>query len=764
MHTNDDVKASTRQWVHAALRGSLHEYVQEEMRRVAFPQPICTRRFSPEPTYTPFRLNNFLRENDPPAKAQHGVYQVPARFHVNCNNVESHDFATTLAELHALGLVGLELIGNRHGLRLGLLTTPNTMSALAAIIEARTQAQLVANARYPLDGFERHTRHLVLCEAATSAGYHEILASGESFIALIARILSSLPDEEIGMLQCLAVGTQQPWNRNISELYQASEHLAHFNQRPMSASNRRQAQIKTATPLFWTTLRLAAWCSTRQRTRALHELFKATIRTLRHGTHPLRSIPQKWFERTLQRQGIEAMLDERRAHTPGILLNAQELAGIIHLPSKQTLATNRFIHASPTSKHTGLALGQTDDGMTVHLPIQLATRGMRVLGNNGTGKTTFLLSLCLQLLAIKRYGFALLDCHGDIDLLCYIPPEDAERVVLFNPTIAGRVCSYSPLHLRDGDSASRRAESITLAFQSQSTVMREVMATRLNYALYALLKTPGSCLADIKVLFGSSPEGTTLRRRILAHVDNPACAHFIRHELPSLNAQTKRPLMTLLNKLLLNEYTAALFHQRESAINLRQIMDDGKILLISLPIGIMGDQAAGLVGSFLLSDIYSAAMSRVDTAPRLRRPFGTIVDEFHRFITTGREVENLLRQARKFGLATILASQDLEGLPARVVAALENAGSTICFDVGQSAAAKLARDLGVLPVELQRQGVGVATVRLDTTTFCIQIPLPDPPIYDGAQVLQQSIAKYYTTTSLPEPRGTDTQEQYYDEI
>ncbi len=746
----------------AAAGGTLTNYINSEALRYTIPQPISKTPVTPEPSFTPFSLESFMSSPvHAPVVLQRG-WQRLSRVHCNIpHKTIPSGFSRAIAAMHALGPVGIELCGNTGGVRASLLACEDKLQAASAILHAHTGAQTIAGIPGPLipDG----ASSLVVALAATTSGYHELLdCASRPFSLLAASILETLHSHEFGVFQVIALGTRAPWQANIAGMYGGLERAAQFGVLDKAASNAMKlAQTKTCSPLFWVATRLAAYVCPKRKS-IVRRLFADALGSVCHGGKPLRLVCDDSLYRVLGHDGCARMIQSRTNHTTGILLNADELAGLIALPERNESLRVHFIDAFASKHYTqGLVLGRSDDGCMVRLPLDLATRGVRVLGNNGSGKTNLLALLCKQLIELG-YGFALFDPHGDIDILEYVSTETKRDVVVFDPTIADVSLGYCPLNLREGASASRMADSIMHAFAAQSSNFRDVMQTIIRHAAYALLRTPGTCLADMKTILQTTSQGRALRSKALQYIDNPECKNFFLQELSSMSKSSLRPVFTLLSKFLLNEYSAKLFTQTHSVIDVRAIMDEGKILFVRLPVGIIGDATASLIGSVLLSDIYSAGMSRIDTPKDKRRFFMVLVDEFHRFVSTGGEVEGLLRQTRKFNLATLLATQDTEGLQPRILAALENAASTISFSVGESASNRLAKFFDVSAKSLRELPVGRAMTRLGTKTSCIQTPIAQTTTNDTSQILHQSIERYYTkpTTQIIKP----VEENFYDDI
>jgi hypothetical protein len=748
---------------HAAVSGALQRCYYHEAYRLTrqlttvYPNPVAL-----EPSISPWSLEGFLtafsRPLLPPSipPAPESPHASLKRQHLNINDGlrTCTDFANPLTELHAAGPICFELVGNSSGLAVAVLAPPDRLSAVGAVLQARTPVTLPSATADPLREM-RAGDHMLICEATSTAAYHEALTCSGSFVGLVATAISSLRPDELGVYQAFWVGCQHPaWSDNVRSLFAAEERLAAFGRPGAARSEDRAthfARQKATGLLFMVVIRLAAQTSTPPRTTEVRRLFFSILRTIRHGGKPLCCLTERHFERALGPGGIFDMVRNRRVHRHGLLVNAEELATVVHPPEADTVLRHQFVRLNdaPSASAAGLLLGQEAGGGPVSLPLAHVTRGVICIGNTGTGKTALIRHLGVQIIQGGAAGLAVLDPHGDINLLEYIPPSMADRVVVLDPAVPYKVCRYNPLRLWPGENASRRAEGLAAALRHQASAWGDVMTMLATHGAYALLKTPHSCLADLKRLLSHSAEGKTLQRRVRQYVDNEECRHFFDSEFPAMSPASVRPLLTQLSRFLLNENTARLFYQRDTDINFRDIMDTGGIFIARLPVGILGVESTTLIGAFLLSQIHEAAMSRADAPPETRRLFFVFADEFHRFVSSGAEVEALLRETRKMNVATCLATQYLEGLHQRIVSAIENVGSIICFDVGETEASRMARSLRVPAKELMGNGVGVATVRLDGGARRVRTPLPPAPAHDGDLVMRHVLAKYYTDVAAP---------------
>lgn len=199
---------------------------------------------------------------------------------------------------------------------------------------------------------------------------------------------------------------------------------------------------------------------------------------------------------------------------------------------------------------------------------------------------------------------------------------------------------------------------------------------------------------------------------------------------------------SVLNKVgpfLSNPILRGIVGQSKSRVKLREIMDDGRVLIVNLSKGRMGEDASNLLGSLMLSSLQIAAMSRADTEESDRRPFFAYVDEFQNFATES--FATVLSEARKYGLALTLAHQYIDQVDEKTRGAVfGNVENLLCFRVGSSDAEVLAEEFGnrMEPVELTRLPKYTAYIRMaidgmPQRTFTMTT-LPPKPGRDGDRI------------------------------
>lgn len=318
---------------------------------------------------------------------------------------------------------------------------------------------------------------------------------------------------------------------------------------------------------------------------------------------------------------------------------------------------------------------------------------MYVIGKTGVGKSTLMELLALQDLMAGR-GFALIDPHGDLAERVYAsaPEHLRERITYLNVPDPQQPFGYNPLRrVRD--------DKIPLAAAGLLETLRKLwplawgvrMEHVLRNSLYALLEREDSTLLDILRLYANDG----YRRTVVRGIRNPVVKRFWLDEFEKypyrLRAEAVAPIQNKLGALLADPMLFRVLVAPASDIRFRTLMDEGRVLLVNLSKGQLGEDASTLLGGLLVSTIGLAAFSRADAQLGSRRPFYLYVDEFQTFTTLS--FVNMVAELRKNAVGLVLAHQHLHQLEPEIRhAVLGNAGSLLSFRVGAEDAAVLARE------------------------------------------------------------------------
>lgn len=318
---------------------------------------------------------------------------------------------------------------------------------------------------------------------------------------------------------------------------------------------------------------------------------------------------------------------------------------------------------------------------------------MYLVGRTGTGKSTLLETMIRQDIASDR-GLALCDPHGDLvqRVVAAVPEARRQDIVYFDVPDTRRVVGFNPLEAVPPPRRALAASGVLDAFKK---LWADSWGPRLEHilrnCLLALLDQPGATLADVLRLL----DDKEYRKRAAGRVADPQVRAFWLREFPGyparLRAEAVAPVQNKVGAFLANPVLHAILTQPRSTFDPRRVMDDGRILLVNLSKGRLGEDAAALLGALLVARLGVAALARADTPPDDRRDFLLYLDEFQHFATPS--LVTMLSELRKYRVGLVLAHQYLGQLDEEVRdAVLGNAGTLISFRVGLADAELLEKE------------------------------------------------------------------------
>ena len=359
--------------------------------------------------------------------------------------------------------------------------------------------------------------------------------------------------------------------------------------------------------------------------------------------------------------------------------------------------------------HTPLVVGITDARTRAVLALDDATRRrhLHVVGQTGTGKSTLLQHMIAQDLAAGR-GVAVIDPLGNLAqaVLGLVPSHRAHELVYLNPTDLERPIGFNVLEQVHPDKHAVVADDIVSAFVHiwGATAVADRSQQVLRNSIRALMDSPGTTLLAIPRLLTDAH----YRSRIVDRIHDPVVLSYWHNQFgaydEAFRTQVIAPILNKLDAVLSAGALRNIIGQPKSTIDLRKIMDEGRILIVNMSKGVLGEGNAHLLGAFLVSKFAQAAFSRADTPEAERRPFYLYADEFQDYASAG--FTRILSQARNYALALTLAHQYLGQLSEALrQAVLGNAASFIALRVGAEDAPLIAAHLGLEP-DVQTSGMG----------------------------------------------------------
>ncbi len=383
-----------------------------------------------------------------------------------------------------------------------------------------------------------------------------------------------------------------------------------------------------------------------------------------------------------------------------MVLNSEEIASFYHFPISGTETPRvkwlKSREAPPPSNlpDKGVLVGKSVfRGQTkeVYITDDDRRRHIYMIGQTGTGKSTLLGNMIVDDIK-KGKGVAIIDPHGDLaeKALSCIPQNRQDDVIYFDPGDIQR-----PLGLNMLEYNFNRPEEKTFIVNEMQGIFNKLFPPEtmgpmfeqyMRNALLLLMEdmpNEPATMIEIPRIF-TDPE---FRKRKLARIHNPVVIDFWEKEAIKAGGEASLANMTpyitsKFNNFISNDYMRPIIGQPKSAFNFRQVMDEGKILLVNLSKGRIGDINAGLLGMVFTGKILMAALSRVDIAEAdKRRDFNLYIDEFQNFTTDS--ISTILSEARKYRLNLTMAHQFIAQLTEKIRdSVFGNVGSQIIFRVG----------------------------------------------------------------------------------
>ncbi len=405
--------------------------------------------------------------------------------------------------------------------------------------------------------------------------------------------------------------------------------------------------------------------------------------------------------RSINKNNIQTLRRyQQRLVVNPMILNAEELATIYHMPAMDVGTPNVFwvnsrrlepphdlpvVGVVPDEELT--IIGETNfRGHKQKFGIKTADRRRHVyiIGKTGMGKSVLLENMIRSDVEQKK-GVAIIDPHGDLAeaVIDFVPAHRTNDVVILDPSDISHPFAFNMLE--SGDDPNKRnliASGLLGVFKKMYS---ESWGPRLEHilrnCLLALAETPNtSMLGIMRILVDDE-----YRRKIVSGISNPMVRSFWVDEFGKMQDRMRTeaisPIQNKVGQFLSSTMIRNIVGQVKSTVNIRFMMDTGKIIIVNLSKGKIGEDNSSLLGSMLITKFQLDAMSRADTAEKDRRDFYLYVDEFQNFATDA--FATILSEARKYKLNLTMANQYVAQMPDEVRdAVFGNVGTTLSFQVG----------------------------------------------------------------------------------
>lgn len=395
----------------------------------------------------------------------------------------------------------------------------------------------------------------------------------------------------------------------------------------------------------------------------------------------------------------------------GYLMNVEEVASVFHLPHTNVETPNivwastktaeppaklPLVTGNPSIDENISAFGMTNFRGINHQFGMLRydrSRHVYIIGQTGAGKSGLLELFALSDIFYGQ-GYAVVDPHGDfaINNMRFIPGSRLKDVVYFNPADTQYPLGFNPLEVTNPNQKTNISSEVIGVLKR---MFGESWGPRLEYILrytiLALLDRPETTMLDITRMLTDKK----FRKDTLSYCQDTVVLQFWNVEFASwsdkFQSEAIAPVLNKVGAFTANPVIRNIIGQPKSTFNIREMMDEGKILIVNLSKGLIGEDNASILGSFIVTKIQLAAMSRSDIPDiENRRPFYLYVDEFQNFATDS--FATILSEARKYGLNLTVANQYISQMNETVRdAVFGNVGTMISFRVSADDSPILAK-------------------------------------------------------------------------
>lgn len=581
-------------------------------------------------------------------------------------------------------------------------------------------------------------------------------------------LIANLSENETGFLDVMYIPVKNNWYSNINSMIQVSPTIARRLPFPRTMSI---TQVKSYgnKPLFAVKVRIG--CITDDKN--VLDSLKSYISQFNYGGLPFRFLTKEDYGKVLSFKKIKGMLKNKVSHTTGMLLSSDELSCFICLPDKSVreygnvnvnvIENNRVQFRVPDElTGEGRPLGINDYGgveKTVVLPDFQSNKSLYMIGSSGEGKST---SIIGQILYLKdRYAVIFIDPHDTADdLLGYLGEKDIEKTIYFNPGLEGVIpdyCAFTAKNEADiGGLAFDFCSSFEDIFAGTGTRMMHILG-KLAYGAFLIHGNVNTFL----ILMQRDSEAKALVSLILRKTKNAEVKRFFQNEFWSYKDDAFTPIINRISKLFLDERIAMLYSRTVNKIDIPEIIQKKKLLIVSLPISVLKEDNVGLIGSFLISQVQKAALAQGALPKNLRSQVVLVVDEFHVF-PAYKVMASIINTCRKFGLHICLSHQVSSQVPDGILKTLCSI-NMMCFRVNIDDARRMAPAFGVSPADIMNLDVGEVYGKLANRITSLSTPPPKKEDFSEEmkqRIIDYNIKHYYTPVSELQKKSSPKQREY----
>ncbi len=396
------------------------------------------------------------------------------------------------------------------------------------------------------------------------------------------------------------------------------------------------------------------------------------------------------------------------------VLSIEELASIYHFPNesaktpniewskskKLEFPLNLPMLSSNEKEKIGVRVFGLTDYRNIHIPFGIKTedrrRHMYLVGKTGSGKSSYFLRTMIAGDILDGNGICVIDPHGDLveEALTMIPEHRMKDVIYLDPSDINNPISLNIIDQMSGESIDLVADGVVSVFKR---FFGDSWGPRLQYILTNTVLTLLMCQNVSLLAVQRILTDTNYRKFLLKQISDPFLLKFWSEEYAKIAknekmlAEVLSPIQNKVGRFLGPEIIRNMVGQVTNSLNFRDIMDTKKILLVNLSQGKIGEENSALLGSLLVTRLYTTAMQRANVAQTQRNDFYVYVDEFQNFATD--TFIKILSEARKYGLNLVVTHQYIDQIAPEIQNAIfGNVGTLMNFVVGQQDANRLEKE------------------------------------------------------------------------
>ncbi len=581
--------------------------------------------------------------------------------------------------------------------------------------------------------------------------------------------MAKLPQGEAVAVQIRVAPAGTHWQHNASSIVARGIPDPNMPDRTKAHPHAKIIETKISQTGFHTAMRIVAVAPDIERARGLLHSVGGSfgVFTLGEGNGLTIAEPTFW-----QKAKLDQAFSERSAGLAPRLqvFGAAELASLWHPPGlalsmiKNISWGGGFMGEAP--ENLPVATGNEEEhkrinffgrtefkNKTATFGIQKEDRRkhMYIIGKTGTGKSTMIANMAINDMR-NGEGLAVIDPHGDLCdvLLDFIPSFRINDVAYLDPSDINHPFHLNPLEIKNEQYRELISSGIVSIFHK---LYHFSWGPRLEYilrnAILTLLHVPQSTLLQVPELLTNE----SYRARVVEKMSDQVLKNFWLNEFakmsPQMRSEATSPILNKVGQFLSSQTIRNIVGHSASTIDLEEMMNEGKIVLVNLSQGKLGEDNSALLGAMMITKMQLAAMNRVYFAEEKRRDFYLYVDEFQNFATTS--FIKILSEARKYRLNLTLANQYIGQIDEDVQNAIfGNTGSLASFSVGATDARLLAKEFGAKYKEEELVGLGnyqiVLKLSIDNYTSSpfssTTLPLPKSRNQNREKIIRSSRERF----------------------